>query len=174
MKKKLTALLCAVFLVATFGFGQVRDKWLTKPFTEILELNKQLLVKELSSAPSHTSGWGTFYVLSSDGLAYFKDASGNAYDLTAAASGAPDSAHYLTDQVEAGLSAEVVVTANGKSLVTAANYAAMRTLLDLEPGVDYQAYNTVLTELTALTDPGADSFCTGLLLGSPRGPRPRH
>ena len=53
--------------------------------------------------------------------------------------GAPASAHYLTDQAEVGLSAEVVVTANGKALVTAANYAAMKALLDLEIGTDVPA-----------------------------------
>lgn len=50
--------------------------------------------------------------------------------------GAPTDAHYLTDQAEAGLSAEVVVTANGKSLVTAADYAAMRTLLNVADGAN--------------------------------------
>jgi hypothetical protein len=66
----------------------------------------------------------------------------------AGASGAPTDAHYLTDQAESGLSAEVVVTANGKSLITAANYAAMRTLLDLEAGTDFNAYITALSGIT--------------------------
>jgi len=57
----------------------------------------------------------------------------------AGAGGAPTTAHYLTDQAEVGLSAEVVVTANGKALVTAANYAAMKALLDLEIGTDVPA-----------------------------------
>jgi len=72
--------------------------------------------------------------------------------------GAPTDAHYLTDQAEAGLSAEVVVSANGKAIATAADYAAMKALLDLEIGTDVQAQNAVLTELTALTDPGADKY----------------
>ncbi|MDD5355014.1 MAG: hypothetical protein PHY56_00525 [Candidatus Omnitrophica bacterium] len=50
----------------------------------------------------------------------------------AAGSGAPTTAHYLTDQAEDGLSAEVIVSANGKSLVTAADYAAMKGLLDID------------------------------------------
>ena len=83
MKKKITALLCAVFLIGIFGFDQVRDRWLVKPFTEILSLSKQLLLKELSAAPSHTSGWGTLYVLSADGKLYFKNDAGTAIDMTA-------------------------------------------------------------------------------------------
>ena len=65
--------------------------------------------------------------------------------------GAPTDAHYLTDQAESGLSAEVVVTANGKSLITAANYAAMRTLLDLESGTDFNAYDLDLTTYAGIT-----------------------
>uniref|UniRef100_A0A6M3J0T0 Putative tail fiber protein n=1 Tax=viral metagenome TaxID=1070528 RepID=A0A6M3J0T0_9ZZZZ len=64
---------------------------------------------------------------------------------------APTDAHYLTDQAESGLSAEVVVTANGKSLVTAANYAAMRGLLDLEVGTDFNAYDADLTTYAGIT-----------------------
>ena len=64
---------------------------------------------------------------------------------------APANAHYLTDQAEGGLSAEVVVTANGKALVVAADYAAMRTLLDLESGVDFNAYDADLTTYAGIT-----------------------
>lgn len=42
-------------------------------------------------------------------------------------------------------------TANGQSLVTAANYAAMRTLLTLTVGTDVQAYNANLTSWAAVT-----------------------
>src|SRR4030042_1645217 len=69
----------------------------------------------------------------------------------ASTGGAPTDAHYLADQAESGLSAEVVVTANGKSLVTAANYAAMRTLLDLEVGVDFNPYDVDLTTYAGIT-----------------------
>ena len=85
MKKKLTILLCVIFVMGTFGFGQLSDKWIKKPFTEILELNKQLLVKELASAPSATTGYGTIYVKSADGLLYFKTGAGVESDLTAGA-----------------------------------------------------------------------------------------
>jgi len=61
---------------------------------------------------------------------------------------APYDAKYFTSQAEGGLSAEEVVTANGKSLIQAANYAAMRTLLDLEVGVDFNAYITALSGIT--------------------------
>lgn len=43
------------------------------------------------------------------------------------------------------------LTANGQSLVTAANYAAMRTLLDLVIGTNVQASDATLTALAALT-----------------------
>jgi hypothetical protein len=43
------------------------------------------------------------------------------------------------------------LTANGKSLVTAANYAAMRVLLGLVPGTDVQAYDAELAALAGLT-----------------------
>lgn len=72
-------------------------------------------------------------------------------ELAAGVTGAPTDAHYFTDQAEAGLSAEVVVTANGKSLITAANYAAMRTLLDLEAGTDFNAYDADLTTYAGIT-----------------------
>lgn len=43
------------------------------------------------------------------------------------------------------------LSANGKSLVTAANYAAMKALLDLEIGTDVQAYNATLAALAGLS-----------------------
>ena len=43
------------------------------------------------------------------------------------------------------------LTANGRSLIGAANYAAMRTLLDLEVGTDFNAYNANLAALSGLT-----------------------
>lgn len=43
--------------------------------------------------------------------------------------------------------AGVTPSANGQSLVSAANYAAMRTLLDLEAGTDFNAYDADLADL---------------------------
>lgn len=43
------------------------------------------------------------------------------------------------------------LTANGRSLIGAANYAAMRTLLDLEVGTDFNAYSANLAALSGLT-----------------------
>lgn len=48
-------------------------------------------------------------------------------------SGAPVGAHYLVDLADATLTAEVVVSAIGKSMAIAANAAAERTLLELGP-----------------------------------------
>ena len=42
------------------------------------------------------------------------------------------------------------LSANGASLVAAANYAAMRALLDLEAGTDFNAYDATLASLAAL------------------------
>lgn len=42
-------------------------------------------------------------------------------------------------------------SANGLSLGAAANYAAMRALLDLEPGTDVQAYDAELSAIAGLT-----------------------
>jgi hypothetical protein len=47
--------------------------------------------------------------------------------------------------------AVTTLTANGRSLIGAANYAAMRTLLDLEAGTDFNAYSTNLAALSGLT-----------------------
>lgn len=52
------------------------------------------------------------------------------------------------------------LSANGASLITAANYAAMKVLLDLEIGTDVQAYNANLTTWQGKTVP------SGTVLGT--------
>ena len=47
--------------------------------------------------------------------------------------------------------AGVTPSANGQSLVSAANYAAMRTALDLEAGTDFNAYDADLTTWAGVT-----------------------
>ena len=47
--------------------------------------------------------------------------------------------------------AGVTPSANGQSLVSAANYAAMRGLLDLESGTDFNAYDADLTTYAGIT-----------------------
>lgn len=47
--------------------------------------------------------------------------------------------------------AGVTSSANGRSLVSAANYAAMRALLDLEVGTDFNAYDADLTTYAGIT-----------------------
>lgn len=61
--------------------------------------------------------------------------------------------------------AGVTSSANGRSLVSAANYAAMRTLLDLEVGVDFNAYDADLTTWAGIT-PGTG---VGTFLATPSG-----
>ena len=149
MKKKLTALLCAVFLIGTLGFGQVRDRWINKPFTEILSLKKQLLFEELSSAPSHTSGYGTLYVLSADGDLYYKDDEGNATNL-----GTIANADAFTLKVDAAATAGYFGVAGGDGIfrftanhftmadggnyvtLSLADHATARAALGLEIGAD--------------------------------------
>jgi len=77
--------------------------------------------------------------------------------------------HFLTSQAESGLSNESATTANGLSLIQAADYAAMRGLLDVEPETDYYsisaadaAFQGLNTHLTDLSD--------GTLTGSKLGP----
>jgi len=50
-----------------------------------------------------------------------------------------DPATFQTADAQLDTWAAVTPSANGQSLVSAANYAAMRALLDLEPGIDYDA-----------------------------------
>lgn len=57
----------------------------------------------------------------------------------------------LDDANAAAAMTTLGLTANGQSLVTAANYAAMKALLDLEIGTDVQAYDATLAALAALT-----------------------
>lgn len=52
------------------------------PFTEPIRFDKELIIKELSAAPSHLSNYGKLYVKASDGHLYFKDDAGTATDLT--------------------------------------------------------------------------------------------
>jgi len=75
--------------------------------------------------------------------------------FSGAGGGAPTDAHYLVDLANGDLTAEVVVSANGKSLVTAANYAAMRGLLDLEAGTDFNAY--IKNKIDATQAPTVDN-----------------
>lgn len=81
-----------------------------------------------------------------DRLPYYDASDGSALaTFTAAGRALLDDASASDQLTTLGLSA------NGKSLATAANYAAMRALLDLEPGVDVQAYDSDLAAIAALT-----------------------
>ena len=54
--------------------------------------------------------------------------------------------------------AGVTPSANGQALVSAANYAAMRGLLDLEAGTDFNAYSATLNTLAGLTLTGNSKY----------------
>jgi hypothetical protein len=64
-------------------------------------------------------------------------------DNLSVGSGAPTDVDYLVGTADGNLSAEEVVSANGLALVKAANYAAMKGLLDLEIGTDVLAQQTI-------------------------------
>lgn len=55
----------------------------------------------------------------------------------------------LDDATAADAMTTLGITANGQSLITAANYAAMRTLLDLEAGVDFNAFAATVSQAEA-------------------------
>lgn len=64
--------------------------------------------------------------------------------ITAAANGASTFSATLFDDVSAEAWLTTLgMTANGQSLVAAANYASMRTLLDLEAGIDFAPYSKI-------------------------------
>lgn len=76
--------------------------------------------------------------------------------------GADVTLHYVTTQSEALLTAETVFSAYGVSLGTAASYAAMRTLLDLEVGIDFYSIAGANTLF--------DARCLEAILGTSIGP----
>jgi len=55
----------------------------------------------------------------------------------------------LGDATAAAAMTTLGITANGQSLITAANYAAMKALLDLEVGVDFNAYAAAVSQAEA-------------------------
>jgi hypothetical protein len=88
MKRRLFAVICTLLLVSSFSFGQavIQARWIKGKFTEILKWEVQFLMKELSAAPSATTGYGTIYTKSSDGLLYYKTSAGVEHGLTVATS----------------------------------------------------------------------------------------
>lgn len=80
-----------------------------------------------------------------DRLPYFDSASSSALAVLSAAGRA------LIDDPSADAQLSTLgFSDNGKALVQAANYALMRGLLNLVPGVDVQAYNTKLSALAGV------------------------
>lgn len=70
----------------------------------------------------------------------------SSFEIGGAGGGAPIGAHYLVDLADGSLTAEVVVSANGKAIVTAVDYAAMKLLAgwytatgDLDTDLQYLA-----------------------------------
>lgn len=70
---------------------------------------------------------------------------------------APVSSNWAADHLtaadpHAGYVLESAASANGLSLIGAANYAAMRALLDLEVGIDFNAYGTIISGASPTVD----------------------
>ena len=72
---------------------------------ESLTVEDNVTLKELGTAPGHTSNYGKLYVLADNKL-YFKDDSGTEYDLTAGGGGGGGGLEYALGHVD--------VTTNGK------------------------------------------------------------
>ena len=97
MKKALLALtLCSIFILSSvyLAVGQQPPIYPISPFLEKQIFEKWLELKELSAAPSHSSGYGKLYVLAADGKLYYKDDAGNATDLTAGGGGGAHAASH--------------------------------------------------------------------------------
>ncbi len=52
--------------------------------------------------------------------------------------------------------AALSTTSYGRALLAVADEAGLKTLINLEAGIDFQAYDAFLADIAALTDPGAD------------------
>lgn len=99
---------------------------------------------------------GVFAWVQDENLLYYYDGSAWAA-YSASSAGGLLAANNLSDVANAGTSrTNLGLTANGSSLVTAANYAAMRTLLSLVVGTDVQAFDADLSALAALS--GTDTI----------------
>jgi len=96
------------------------------------------------SSLSYTAGSGAGGVSSWDDLEDIPDPLSAIGALTAAA----DRYVYYTSSSAAALG---TITSNARSLLAAADYAAMKVLLDLEIGTDVQAYNANLGAFAGLT-----------------------
>lgn len=83
-------------------------------------------------------------------------------DETAGGTGAPTDATYLTTAAHAGLSAEEVITTYGLSIVQVAGEAAFKTLVNLEAGVDYNAYDANLPTWPSTVDATEVGYLNGL------------
>ena len=76
MKKKLSILIICLLFFSSQAAAQFR----TPP--HFIKFVREILLKELSAAPSEKAHYGTLYVLT-DGKLYFKNDSGTAIDMTA-------------------------------------------------------------------------------------------
>ena len=126
MKKKLSILIICLLFFSVQASAQFR----TPP--HFIKFVREILLKELASAPSAKPHYGTLYVLSSDGELYYQDDEGNAIAISAAVpAGSIDYTGTPVDDDYAKFTD--VNTVEGRS------YAEMKEDLDLEIGTDIPA-----------------------------------
>lgn len=132
---------------ATTAAGARTNLGVPDTYSEVVELwtacSGYLRSDGTCDTPSGAFSWPT-----SDGIYY------------AARNGAWASLAAVFQPLDADLStwAGVTSSANGRSLVTAANYAAMRTLLDLEVGIDFNAYDPDLASASGAGAAGVSKY----------------
>ena len=80
MKKKLSILIICLLFFSVEAVAQLRLP------SHFIKFTREMLIKEMQTAPSATPHYGTFYVKSSDGLPYFKTSAGVEHSLALAVS----------------------------------------------------------------------------------------
>ena len=153
MKKILSTLFLAILLLVSSASAQIPWVYPLYPFMDTVTFDKDLKIKELSSAPSHKSGYGRVYVLSANSHLYYKDDSGNATDITAGALGG------TTTTLEEG-----DVAVDGSDIVTL-DFAANDFVVGEDPNtevniaIDYANGQAATTSAKGfLTDTDWDTF----------------
>jgi hypothetical protein len=111
--------------------------------SEILTINGAMAFTKII-APSHTANFGKVYVKSSDSIIYYKDDSGNEYDLTAAGVATPagSNGHVQFNTGDAFDSSANFFWENGNGKL-ALGHSSPNTVLDINGAFTYRAVDGV-------------------------------